>query len=131
MDKSSPNQTIKAIFTILSIIVGWHFLYQGISKLMIPEWSSFSYLMESKWLFSGFFHWIATNPEVLKVVDLINIWSLILIGLLLMLGLFRRPASIAGIFLLLIYRFTLGVYSLMSIFFPFLYVTVDCTVPFS
>jgi uncharacterized membrane protein YphA (DoxX/SURF4 family) len=103
MGNSSPNQTLKAVFTIMRLIVGWHFLYQGISKLMIPEWSSFSYLMESKWLLSGFFHWIATNPEVLKLVDLINIWGLILIGLLLMLGLFRRLASIGGIFLLLIY----------------------------
>ena len=50
------NKPTAWILTILRIFVGWHFLYEGIVKLFNPEWSSASYLMESKWLLSGFFH---------------------------------------------------------------------------
>jgi len=103
MGRIFPTQSSKAIFTIMRIIVGWHFLYEGLSKLMMTNWSSYSYLMESKWLLSGFFHWIIANPTLLKMVDLFNVWGLIVIGLLLFIGLFTRLASIAGIALLLLY----------------------------
>lgn len=103
MNRSIQNPTVKAIFTVMRIIVGWHFLYEGLSKLMIPEWSSYAYLMESKWLLSGFFHWIIANPTILELVDAINIYGLIIIGLLLILGLFTRLASAFGIGLLMLY----------------------------
>jgi uncharacterized membrane protein YphA (DoxX/SURF4 family) len=103
MDRSFPTQPVKAIFTLMRIIVGWHFLYEGFSKLMIPDWSSYSYLMESKWFLSGFFHWIIAHPDWLRIVDILNIWGLIVIGLLLFLGLFTRLASISAIGLLLLY----------------------------
>jgi len=92
-----------SLLVILRIAIGWHFLYEGISKLLTPEWSSEGYLSVSKWIFSGFYKWIASNPSVLKVADLLNIWGLILIGLSLMFGCFTRIASITGIFLLLLY----------------------------
>lgn len=91
------------LFTLLRIAVGWHFLYEGIAKLFNPSWSSASYLMESKWLFSGFFHWLMSNDITLKIVDFLNIWGLIIIGLLLFVGLFTRAASIAGALLLILY----------------------------
>jgi len=91
------------IFTILRIVIGWHFLYEGISKLFNPGWSSTAYLMESKWLFSGFFHWLISNNTTLQVVDFINIWGLIIIGICLFLGFFTRLASISGALLLLLY----------------------------
>ena len=90
-------------FTILRIVVGWHFLYEGISKLFNPNWSSASYLMESKWLFSGFFHWLISNNTTLQVVDILNIWGLIIIGFCLFIGYFIRAASISGALLLLLY----------------------------
>jgi len=90
-------------FTILRIAVGWHFLYEGIYKLFNPNWSSASYLMESKWLFSGFFHWLISNQTTLQIVDFLNIWALIIIGLCLFIGLFTRLASISGALLLLMY----------------------------
>jgi uncharacterized membrane protein YphA (DoxX/SURF4 family) len=90
-------------FTILRIVVGWHFLYEGIAKLFNPGWSSTLYLMESKWLFSGFFHWLISNNNTLQIVDFLNIWGLILIGFCLFVGLFSRAASISGAFLLLLY----------------------------
>ncbi len=91
------------MMTILRIAIGWHFLFEGISKLFNPGWSSTSYLMDSKWLFSGFFHWITSNATALGIVDFLNIWGLILIGICLFLGFFTRFASISGALLLLLY----------------------------
>jgi thiosulfate dehydrogenase [quinone] large subunit len=88
---------------LLRMFVGWHFLYEGIAKLLNPYWSSAGYLSESKWLFSGWFTAIAENPELLKVVDFLNIWGQITIGLALITGLLTSWSCIAGIFLLLVY----------------------------
>ena len=91
------------LFTFMRIVIGWHFLYEGISKLFNPNWSSTSYLIESKWLFSGFFHWLISNNTSLQIVDFLNIWGLIIIGLCLFIGLFTRAASISGAILLILY----------------------------
>jgi len=89
--------------TILRILVGWHFLYEGISKVVNPEWTAKFYLLGSNWIFSGAFHWMASSPGVLKVVDFLNVWGLILIGISLMIGLFVRWSSLAGALLLFFY----------------------------
>jgi uncharacterized membrane protein YphA (DoxX/SURF4 family) len=91
------------LLTVLRITIGWHFLYEGIAKLFNPNWSSAMYLMESKWLFSGFFHWLIANNVTLQIVDFLNIWGLIIIGLCLFLGIFTRIAGISGTLLLLLY----------------------------
>jgi len=88
---------------VLRVAIGWHLLYEGIVKLLMPNWTSAAYLEISRWIFGGFFQWIASTPSLLKVVDLVNIWGLILIGLALMLGFFTRGASIAGMILLGLY----------------------------
>ena len=75
---------------ILRVAIGWHFLYEGIVKLMNPNWSSLGYLMDSKGLFAGVFHSIAGNPSLLNVMDFVNMWGLILIGAGLIVGLFSR-----------------------------------------
>jgi uncharacterized membrane protein YphA (DoxX/SURF4 family) len=103
MKQDNPLQAPKIILTAMRILIGWHFLYEGISKLVMDNWSSYAYLMESKWLFSGFFHWIIAHPDILAVTDALNIWGLLLIGLGLFLGIFTRAASAAGIGLLLLY----------------------------
>lgn len=87
----------------LRMLIGWHFLYEGIAKLLNPYWTSAGYLSESKWLFSGWFTAIVDNPSILKVVDFLNIWGQILIGIALITGLLTSWACVAGIVLLLIY----------------------------
>lgn len=91
------------LFTGLRILVGWHFLYEGVAKLMAPAWSAKMYLMGSQWIFSGFFHQLAASPAAMKVVDWLNIWGLILIGLSLFVGLLVRWSGIAGAVLLFFY----------------------------
>lgn len=91
------------MLVILRVAIGWHLLYEGIIKLINPNWSSVGYLMDSKGWFAGIFHSIATNPDALQVADFLNIWGLILIGLGLILGLFTRLSCYAGIALLSLY----------------------------
>jgi uncharacterized membrane protein YphA (DoxX/SURF4 family) len=95
----------KLFFSILRMAIGWHFLYEGVSKLVISNWSSYSYLAYSTGPLSGFYHWLASTPAVLKAVDILNIYGLIFIGLALFLGYFSRFAAFAGSILLTLYYF--------------------------
>jgi uncharacterized membrane protein YphA (DoxX/SURF4 family) len=87
----------------LRLAIGWHFLYEGISKLLIPNWTSADYLQLSGWIFAPFFHWIADTPTVLFIVDWINIVGLIFVGGAFMLGIFERAGAFIGMSLLLLY----------------------------
>jgi thiosulfate dehydrogenase (quinone) large subunit len=91
------------VLIALRLLIGWHILYEGFSKLLIPNWSSIGFLSESKWLLAGFSKWIIINPGVLNTVDFLNTWGLIAIGLGLILGLFTKVAAISGAILLFIY----------------------------
>lgn len=102
-EKYSLTSMQMTALVILRFLIGWHILYEGFSKLLIPNWSSISFLQESKWIMSGFANWIIDNANILNAVDFLNTWGLIAIGLALILGLFTRLASICGAVLLLIY----------------------------
>ncbi len=93
----------KFVLVALRLLIGWHLLYEGFSKLLIPNWSSLGFLKESKWILSGFSGWIISNPGILKAADFLNTWGLIAIGLGLILGLFTRAAAISGAILLFVY----------------------------
>lgn len=97
------NNTQLFWLVTLRVLIGWHFLYEGLVKLTNPNWSSVGYLLDSQGLFKGFYHSLASNVDVLQVVDQLNIWGLIAIGLGLMLGLFNRIALWSGLVLLSIY----------------------------
>ncbi|MDZ7315621.1 MAG: DoxX family membrane protein [candidate division KSB1 bacterium] len=97
---STAQQTV---LVILRMLIGWHFMYEGAVKLFNPGWSSAVFLARSKWLFADYFHRIADSPALLSVVDQLNIWGLLLIGLGLFLGVFTRLAAGAGFLLLALY----------------------------
>ena len=88
------------LLVVLRVLIGWHFLYEGIAKWMNPAWSSIGFLMDSKGFLSGFFKLLASDPSVLKVVDVMNIYGLMAIGLGLIMGLFTRVSLVAGMTLL-------------------------------
>jgi len=87
----------------LRVLIGWHFLYEGVVKLANPNWSSLGYLMDSQGFMKEFFYSIAANPSMLGVADFLNVWGLIAIGLGLMLGAFTNISVISGIILLALY----------------------------
>ena len=93
----------KLLLLALRLAIGWHFLYEGLVKLANPNWSSAGYLMDSAGFLRGFFYNLASDPDVLKILDLMNIWGLILIGLGLILGAFTRVAIVSGIVLMVFY----------------------------
>jgi uncharacterized membrane protein YphA (DoxX/SURF4 family) len=105
MKTMSQINWMKLFITILRIAVGWHFLYEGVSKLIIPSWSAYSYLANSTGPLSGFYHGMASSPHLLKIIDILNIYGLILIGIGLFIGMFARVASISGVILLTLYYF--------------------------
>lgn len=91
------------LLTALRMLVGWHFLYEGIVKLLDPSWTSASYLAGSHWIFSGFFHWVVVHPAALAFSDYANMFGLALVGLALILGLWTRIAATGGALLLALY----------------------------
>ena len=101
--KNGLSRTQSVFLVLLRIFVGWHLLYEGIAKMLIPDWTSAGYLENSRWIFSGLFQAMAASEGALAVVDFLNVWGLTLIGLALMLGLLTRYASIAGMALLSLY----------------------------
>ncbi|MFW5645005.1 MAG: DoxX family membrane protein [Bacteroidota bacterium] len=96
-----PPQKIALV--VLRLAIGWHFLYEGVVKLLNPNWSSAGYLLDSDGFMAGLFRSMAGNPELMEVVDFLNMWGLTLIGLGLILGFLTQIATIAGIILLLFY----------------------------
>lgn len=88
---------------LLRVLIGWHLLYEGLTKLVNPDWSSVGFLKASQGPFSWGFLTIAENETMLGIADVLNEWSLTIIGLFLILGLFIRTSAYAGMFLLLTY----------------------------
>jgi len=88
---------------ILRVVIGWHILYEGVSKLINPYWSSAAYLLDSKWIFSGIAEIIVSNPTLLTISDYVNMWGLTLVGSCLLLGMFAKKAALGGMFFISLY----------------------------
>jgi uncharacterized membrane protein YphA (DoxX/SURF4 family) len=101
-----PGRDWKAVFvTVLRMAVGWHFLYEGVSKLLQKGWTASDYLANATGPLAGFYHSLAASPGLLKAVDLLNMYGLTAIGLALSLGILVRYASAAGALMLALYYF--------------------------
>ena len=104
MEEARLSRSALIAITVLRVVVGWHFLYEGIAKLTASSWSAAGYMRASRGPFSAFFKWIASNPQMLDTANLVTMYGLTIVGLLLILGLFTRVAAIGGIgFVLLFY----------------------------
>ena len=104
MDDMKISRSAMIAITLLRVVVGWHFLYEGISKLTSPSWSAAGYMKVSRGPFADFFHHVASQPQLLDKANLITMYGLAIVGALLILGLFTRLAAIGGIaFVLLFY----------------------------
>lgn len=105
-NNASPSYTNWQVFslTLLRIFIGWHFLYEGLVKLYSsPSWSAAGYLNGSVGPLSHVFKDVAAGTDMLAVVNFLNIWGLIIIGLALFIGFFSKPAKLCGIILLSLY----------------------------
>jgi uncharacterized membrane protein YphA (DoxX/SURF4 family)/phosphoheptose isomerase len=95
----------KLTATVIRVAIGWHFIYEGFTKLAMGNWTAQGYLMNSTGFLSGFYQWLGGSETLLGIVDFLNIWGLILIGLALFTGILIRYAAAGGILLLLLYYF--------------------------
>jgi thiosulfate dehydrogenase (quinone) large subunit len=86
---------------LLRVVIGWHFLYEGIAKLSAPSWSAAGFLSQSRGPFAGIFRGLAADPETLGNVNLLTMWGLVAIGLGLIVGCLTRTAAFSGILMIL------------------------------
>jgi thiosulfate dehydrogenase (quinone) large subunit len=89
--------------TFLRVLIGWHFLYEGLVKLYTPGWTAKGYLLGSVGPLAPIFKSMAKSGPILNIVDFLNEWGLILIGLSLFIGLLSKPAKLLGILLISFY----------------------------
>jgi len=104
--KNKRKRNIRSLLiTVLRVAIGWHFLYEGLAKIMAGNWTASSYLLNTSGFMSGFYHWIANSPALLQTSDVLNMYGLLLIGLALFVGYYIRVAALTGILLLMLYYF--------------------------
>src|SRR3989344_3989704 len=104
------NKQLKISVFLSRIALGVLFFYAGITKVMNPSWSAAGYLNNAK-TFPGLYHWFASAGNI-GWINFINEWGLTLIGVLLILGLWTKLASLGGMFLM-------GLYYLPILQFPY------------
>jgi thiosulfate dehydrogenase [quinone] large subunit len=121
------NQTLhgtqQSALVVLRTLIGWHFLYEGLVKIVWPAWSrdgaplarfsSGGYLRSSTGPLAELFRGLA-DVSWLPWLDHLMAWSLLLVGLGLMLGLFTQLACAGALALLALFYIswlpTRGVY---------------------
>ncbi len=89
------------VVVTLRIILGWVFFYAGIVKVFNPAWSAAFYLKDAH-TFPSFFQFLL-QPDVLPIVNFLNVWGLTLIGLSLLVGIFVRVSAPLGALLMVLY----------------------------
>jgi thiosulfate dehydrogenase (quinone) large subunit len=94
---------------LMRTLIGWHFLYEGYTKLLYPAWgraggpvapwSSAGYLKAATGPFADQFHALGNAPWI-GTLDTVVVGALIAVGLSLMLGLFTQAGCLGAIALL-------------------------------
>jgi thiosulfate dehydrogenase (quinone) large subunit len=84
--------------------IGWHLFYEGWGKLTAVQWTARGYLADATGPLAPWFRTLAEQPFWLQLIDRAVVWGLIVLGALLMVGLFTRTAALlASLQLMLIY----------------------------
>lgn len=112
MENPSLTRTQETALVLTRTLIGWHFLYEGIMKVVWPAWtragvplgrfSSAGYLRSSTGPLADVFRSVA-EASWLPWIDLLVTWGLVLVGLALMLGLFTQLACAGALALLALF----------------------------
>lgn len=97
------NAAQQVVLVVLRFVIGWHLFYQGLGKWWAVDWSAKGYLAAAGGPFASWFHWLAESPDLLRFADTATVWGLMILGLLLMLGLFTRTAALLSSLLLMMF----------------------------
>jgi thiosulfate dehydrogenase (quinone) large subunit len=110
MPQLSRFQTVSLV--VLRTLVGWHFLYEGYVKLLLPgwsragapvgHWSAAGYLKAATGPAAELFHWMGMS-SVAPVVDWLVPAGLLLVGVSLTLGLVTRLGCWAAMAMLFLF----------------------------
>lgn len=95
-----PSLPQRTLLIVLRVAIGWHFLYEGVTKVLDGGWSSAGALAVTQGPLAGVFREMSSHWRLLDVVDVGMSWGLTVIGLALVLGLFTRLATLSAAFLL-------------------------------
>jgi uncharacterized membrane protein YphA (DoxX/SURF4 family) len=97
------SRVVPICLTILRVAIGWHFLYEGLVKIINPDWTARPFLEGSRWIFGDLFRWMISGNTGMWIIDTLNAYGLTVIGIALILGIFTRVALWGGATLLLMY----------------------------
>jgi len=86
---------------LLRIAFGWLFLYSGITKILNPNWTALEYLKSAKTM-TFLYQWFST-PGNIELINILNSWGQLLIGLSLIFGVLVRLSSLFGILMMFLY----------------------------
>ena len=86
---------------LLRILIGWHFLYEGVIKAYNPSWTSRGYLLSAS-ILKPFFNWLS-GDLLISTIDTLNIVGLIAVGISLLVGIKVKWGCIGGALLLMLY----------------------------
>jgi len=103
MQENGLSRPQLVAIVVMRVLIGWHFLYEGLSKLTSEGWSAAGYMSQARGPLEGLFRSMAADPGTLDIVNKTNMWGLTAIGLGLILGCFTRTASAAGILAVLLF----------------------------
>jgi thiosulfate dehydrogenase [quinone] large subunit len=88
----------------LRLVLGWLLLYAGYEKVTTDGgWSAAGFLTHAS-TFPGLYAWFA-SPGVLPIVNLINEWGQIALGLSLILGFWTRLSARLAALMMILYYF--------------------------
>ena len=93
----------KFLLVLLRFSIGWHLFYQGLGKLRAVKWTARGYLEAASGPFASLFQGIAEGPKLMAWADFLTVWGLMVLGILLMVGLFTRLSALGGIALLMLF----------------------------
>ena len=102
MNEGKLSSVQMATVVVMRVLIGWHFLYEGLSKVTTEGWSAQGFLLQARGPFAELFRWMAADPERLANVNQSMMWGLTLIGLGLIFGCLTRLASLSGMLVLLL-----------------------------
>lgn len=99
-DQKYSSGQLYALVT-LRLLIGWHFLYEGVVKMYNPSWTAKGYLLSAS-ILKPFFGWLGSG-SMSSFVDYANIIALLIVGVSLLIGFKTKWASIIGMGLLALY----------------------------
>lgn len=83
----------------LRLFIGWHFLFEGLVKLLNPSWTAKGYLMSAQGPLAPLFQWMAED-NFINFADTATAVALAIVGLTLILGIGEKAGAFAGMGLL-------------------------------